>query len=169
MFAGDGRGERSRGRNAQRRHRLADDIFAQDRPKRSPAIAAAGKWRRSGALELDVAADAIDIDDFAEQDGAAVAELRHEMTELMTGIGHGDRLSPIGDAFSGEDFGTLGGIQPVGVEPKPDREGPVQFDQPGRGHRRRRHPREKAVRERRIGVLEGEMHRHAIKIGICRD
>ena len=43
------------------------------------------------------------------------------------------------------------------------RQRPVQLDQPRRGHRRRRNPGEKIRRQRRIRVLEGEMHRHAPK------
>ena len=40
-------GERARGRNAQREHRLADDVFAQHRSERRAAVAAAGE--RGGA------------------------------------------------------------------------------------------------------------------------
>ena len=122
VFAGDGGSERPCGRNSERRHRLADDVFAQNRPQRRPAVAAAGKWCRAGALKLDIAADAVGIDDLAEQDSAAIAELRHEMAELVAGIGHGDRLGPVGQALPGEDFGALRALQQVGIEPQPDRE-----------------------------------------------
>ena len=47
-----------------------------------------------------------------------------------------------------------------------DRQRPVQLDQPGRGDRRRRDAGEKVRRQRRIGVFEGEMHRHGLKIGV---
>src|ERR1700733_11668918 len=122
MFAGNGHGERARGRNPERRHRFAYNVFAQDRSQRRAAIAAAGKWRRPRALELDVPADAVDIDDLAEQNGASVAELRHEIAELVAGIGHGDRFGPVRKALSGEDFSALGTLQKVGVKPEPDRE-----------------------------------------------
>ncbi len=46
-----------------------------------------------------------------------------------------------------------------------DRQRPVQLDQPGRGHRGRRYACEKIGGQGRIGVLEGEMHRHGPKIG----
>ena len=119
-LAGDDGGERARGRNAQRRHRLADDVFAQHRTQRGAAIAAAREWRRARALELDVAADAVGVDDLAEQDGAAVAELRHEMAELVAGIGHRDRVGAVGDALAGEDFGALRAVQPVRIEAELD-------------------------------------------------
>ena len=168
-LAGHDGGERSRGRNAQCRHRLADDVFAQHRTERGAAVAPARKRRRAGALELDVAADAVGVDHLAEQDGAAVAELRHEMTELVAGIGHRDRVRAVGNALAGEDFGSLRAIQPIRIEAEMDGQRPVQFDQPRRRDRRRRDPREKIGRQRRIGVLEGEMDRHGLKIGVRRE
>jgi len=61
---------------------------------------------------------------------------------------------------------TIDGIAYLGVEAKLDRELTVQFDQPGCCDRRRRNPGEEAVGKRRVGILEGEMHRHVIKIGM---
>ena len=159
-LAGHDRGERPRGRNAQRRHRLADDVFAQHRTERGAAVAAARERRRARALELDVAADAVGVDHLAEQDGAAVAELRHEMAELVAGIGHRDRLGAVGHPVAGEDLGALGAIEQLRVEAEMPRERPVQLDQPGRGDRRRRDAGEEIRRQGRIGILEGEMHRH---------
>src|SRR6185437_15071187 len=89
-------------------HRFADDVFAQDRPQRGAAIAAAGEGGGTRALELDVATDAVLVDDLAKQDGAAVAELGHKMPELMAGIGHRDRLGTVGQPLAGEDFRALG-------------------------------------------------------------
>ena len=105
------------------------------------------------------------VDDLAEQDGAAVAELRHEMAELVAGIGHRDRLGAVGEAVAGEHLDALRAGEPVGIEAELARQRPVQLDQPRRGDRRRRHAREKALRQRRIGVLEGEMDGHGPKIG----
>ena len=119
-LAGHDSGERSRGGNAQRRHRLADDVFAQHRTKRGTAIAPPREGRRAGSLELDVTADAVGVDHLAEQDGAAVAELRHEMTELVAGIGHRNRVGAVGDPLAGEDFGAFRAIQPIRVEAEMD-------------------------------------------------
>ena len=143
-LAGHDRGERSRGRNAERGHRLADDVFAQHRTERGAAIAAARKRRRARALELDVAADAVGVDDFAEQDGAAVAELRHEMAELVAGIGHRDRVGAVGQPFAGEDFGAFRARQQLRIEPEMDGERPVQFDQPRRGRPASARPAQKS-------------------------
>jgi hypothetical protein len=44
-LAGRHSGERSGRRNPERRHRLADDVFAQDRPERRASVALPGKRR----------------------------------------------------------------------------------------------------------------------------
>ena len=134
-------------------------------PERGAAVAPARERRRARSLELDVAADAVPVDDFAEQDGPAVAELGHEMAELVAGIGHRDRVGAIGEALSGEDFGPFRALQHVRIEAEMDGQRPVQLDQPGGGDRGRGHAGEKVRRQRRIGVLEREMDGHDPKIG----
>ena len=79
-------GERARGRDAERRHRLADDVLAQHRAERGASVAAARERRASRALELDVAPPPVVADDLAEQDRATVAELGDEPAELMAGV-----------------------------------------------------------------------------------
>ena len=64
--------------NPERRHRLADDVFAQDRPERRASVALPGKRRWARSLELDVAAHAVAIDHLAEKNGTSVTELRYE-------------------------------------------------------------------------------------------
>src|ERR1700704_6376813 len=56
-LAGHDSGERSCGRNAERGHCLADDVFAQHRTERRAAIAAPRKWCWARPLELNVTAD----------------------------------------------------------------------------------------------------------------
>ena len=73
---------------------------------------------RPGALELDVAAHAVAVDDLAEQDGAAIAELRHEMAELVPGIGHRDWLGPLRQPVACQHLDALGRGQPVRLEPE---------------------------------------------------
>ena len=88
------------------------------------------------------------------------------MSELMAGIGHGDRIGAGGDADTGEDLHAFGAVEPDRVETEMHRQRPVQLDQPWPGHRRRGHPREETRRQRRIGVLEGKMDRHGLNIGM---
>jgi len=73
-------------------HRFANEIFAQDRPQCGAAVSAPRERRSSRALQLDIAPLAVAVQDFAEEDCAAVAKLRNEIAELMPGIDHRDRL-----------------------------------------------------------------------------
>ncbi len=91
-LAGQDRGERARGRDAQGGHRLADDILPEHGTERRAAVAAPGERGGARALQLQVAALAVAVDHFTEQDSAAVAELRHEIAELMPRIGGGDGI-----------------------------------------------------------------------------
>src|SRR5262249_30370382 len=100
-------GERSGRRNPERRHRLADDIFAKDRPERRSSVAQSPKPRRARPLELDVAAHPIAIDHFAEKNGTSVTKLRYETPELVAGINHGERLASNGHPVAREDLHTL--------------------------------------------------------------
>jgi len=82
--------------DAERVHRLADDGFSQDRPDGRLAVAATRKRRPSGALERDVAALAVAINDLAKQQRAAIAERRRETAELVPRIRLSDGREPSG-------------------------------------------------------------------------
>ena len=56
-------------------HRFANEIFAQDRPQCGAAVSAPRERRSSRALQLDIAPLAVAVQDFAEEDCAAVAKL----------------------------------------------------------------------------------------------
>ena len=59
------------------------------------AITPAREGRAPRALQLQIAARAIGVDDFPQQEGAAVAKLRREAAELVAGVGLGDRLGTL--------------------------------------------------------------------------
>jgi hypothetical protein len=80
---------------------------------------------------LNVATDAICVDDLAKQDGAPITELGHELTKLVAGISHRDRVGTGGKLFSREDLGSLRAGEPIRIKPKTQRQLPVQLDQPG--------------------------------------
>ena len=155
-LAGRDNRERSRGGNAERGHRLADDVLAQHRPERGAAVAAARERRGAGALELDVAAHAVGVDDLAQKNGAPVAELRHEMAELVAGIGHGERFARLGHAVAREDRHAFGRSKLRGIEPEVPGELVVQPDEARRGDGRRRQARKEALRQARVAVVEGK-------------
>ena len=84
-------GECTRRGNAQRCHRLADDIFAQHRSQRRASVAAPREGRRSCAFQLNVVANADRGPSLRPARSRAVTQLRHEIAELMPGIGSGQR------------------------------------------------------------------------------
>src|ERR1700687_637121 len=132
-LAGHDRGQRSCGWNSKCRHRLADDVFAQHRTEGRAAIAPARKRRRPRTLQLNVAADAVGIDHLAEQDSASITKLRNEMTELVAGIWHRNRVYAVGYAFAGEDLRSLRAIEPIRIEAEMNGEPPDQVERPPRG------------------------------------
>ena len=97
---------------------------------RSPDVTAARKRSRTRTLQLNVAADAVGIDHLAKQDGAPITQLGHEMTELVAGIGHRNRVGAVGKLFSRKDLNSLRAGEPIRVKPQMQRQRPVQLDQP---------------------------------------
>ena len=155
-LAGRDNGEGSGRRDAERRHRLADDVFAQDRPERGTAVAIPGKRRGTGALELDVAADAVGVDKLAQKNCASVTELRHEMPELVAGISHGEWLASLGHRLPARIATPSGVASCTGIEPEMPGERFVQPHQTGRSDRGGRKPRKKSVGQTRVAVIEGK-------------
>src|SRR5690606_4341677 len=113
--AGDG-GEAARGRHTEHGHRFADDVFAQHRAQRREAIAIARVRRLSTALELNVVTPAITADHFAQQDGAAIAELRIPAAELMAGVGGRNRLRTGGNLIAGKYLHSLWRFKPGRID-----------------------------------------------------
>src|SRR5690606_16703173 len=121
--------ERTRGRNAERSHRFADGVLAQHGPERRAAVAAARESGAAGALELEITAPATRVDDLAEQEGPPVAELRHEMPELMARVREGDRLGSGRSRVPCEHREPVRPCQPAGIEAKLECERNVDPDQ----------------------------------------
>ena len=96
----------------------------------------------------------MDIDDLADQDRPPVAQERHELTKLMAGIGHAQRFGAGGYRIAGKDRRPLA-LQRIGIEPKLDRQRPVELDQPRLGNRCRNSRRMKMLRQPGIAVVEG--------------
>jgi hypothetical protein len=157
------RGQRAGRRHAERGHGLADEVLAEHRAQRGAAVAAAaGEGRASGALELDVAPRPVPPHHLAEQDGAPVAEPRHEVAELVPGVGERHRLRAPGHAVAGQDLDALGAGQLVGVEPEALGQVGVQPHEPRCCHGRRVEPGVEALGQARVAVVERDADRHAI-------
>ena len=104
------------GGHAECGHSIAENVLAKNRAQGGAAVAPAGERCRAGALELDIVAEATGGDEFAEQVGAAVAELRNKVSELVAGIGLGERLGAVGDTVAGEQVDAAGGGEEGRIE-----------------------------------------------------
>ena len=109
-------GEGTRRRDAERVHRLADDVLAQHRPDRGQTVTAAGERRAPRALEVQVARAAVGVGELTEQECAAVAETRDVPAELVPGVGLGHRRRTAGDDGSDEEAQSVGAAQHGGIQ-----------------------------------------------------
>jgi len=155
---GQHEGERPRRRDAERRHRLADDVFAHHRPDGGAPVPAARIARAAGALELNVAAPSGAIDHLPEQDRPSVAELGHEVAELVAGIGGRDRRRALGHCVAREHGEALRPRKPDRIEPEFIRQPVIQPHQSRLRHGCRWSQREEALRQPGIGIIEGDGH-----------
>jgi hypothetical protein len=150
------RGQGPGGRHAKGRHGLAHNVLAQDRTERGSAVAAAGERVWAGAFELDVVAHAVTGHHFSQQVGAAVAELRDEMTR--TGGRH--RPAPeartLGHAVAGQDLHALCARQCIRIQTQVPGQFHIQLDQTRGRYRCRIQPGVEALRQPRIGVFEAK-------------
>jgi hypothetical protein len=103
---------------------------------------------------MDIAPDAGPIDHFADQDGAAIAQLRDEIAELVAGIGHGDRVAAVRDATSSQDRYAFGGGQGLNVNAKVPRQRLVQANKPWGRDSGRLHPGKEAFGQPSVAVIE---------------
>ncbi len=156
LLAGRDRRQGPRRRHAERVHRLGHDVFAQHRSQRRTPVTSTGKRRRAGALQLDVAACSLAVDDLAQQDRPSVAELRHEIAELVAGIGHGDRHGAGRHDIAGQDRRQPAGIGKIGLDAQFRRQRRVEFQELRPLHRLGIDGGEKPVRQAGIGIVELE-------------
>src|ERR1700729_524169 len=135
-------------------HGFADEIFAQDWPQCSAAIPASGERRLARALQLDIAPLAVAVHDLAKEDCAAVAKLRNEITKLMPGISHRDRLGARRNDVAGKYCCQLVRFESSSIDAQFRRKRFVEFDQARLCDRGRRKPRGKMLRQARIAIGE---------------
>ena len=151
-------------------HRFADEILAQDRPESGATVATAGERRSSGPFQLDVASPAVAVQHLAQEDGAAVAEPGNEVAELMSGIGHRDRLGARRHLVAGERRRQPVRTDAARIDAQLRSERIIEFDQPGSRHRRRNKPREETLGQTRVAVGErSDQGRHSSDSGWLLD
>ncbi len=95
LLAGRDHRQRPGGGDAERVHRLADQVLAQHRADGGLAVAAARERRAPRTLQVQVATASVSVEHLTEQERSTVAEPRREPTELVTRVrlGHGDAPS----------------------------------------------------------------------------
>src|SRR5262249_14773739 len=104
------------GGDAERRHGLAHDVLPEHGAERRASVSTARERSAPCTLQLEIAALAVLPDDLAEQDGAAVTELGHEVSELMAGVSERDRRRAFGQRVAGEQLCALGRCEDLGIE-----------------------------------------------------
>jgi hypothetical protein len=148
-FTGRDDREASRRWNAERVHRLADDVFAKHGTEGRTAIAAARVAGRSSSLQLDVEAGAARGDLLPEQDCPAIAK-DGEIAELMACVGLRDRTGTFGQDIAAEDLRACAAGQRIGVEAQVRGKWTIERHQARLPHRRRHRLRVKDPRKFRV-------------------
>jgi hypothetical protein len=97
-------------------HRLAAQELANARPEHRTAVREARVRGWAGALELQELVRAVHVDELAERDRSAIAELARPRPELVAAVRHRERAGRVGNAVAAEDLGELAARGPVGVE-----------------------------------------------------
>ena len=96
------------------RARFARQVFADRRTQHRPSVAEARERREAGALELPFEALAGRLEDLAESERAAIAQLRDVRTELMARVDRSVRRNESearAAADQPQEFGALGLIR----------------------------------------------------------
>jgi hypothetical protein len=94
------------------------------------------------------------VDDLAQQQSTTIAELRHELAELMPGIGHGQWLDARQRLVAGKDLRPAFHGAHFRVESQLQGEGAVQSDQAGLRYRNRGLTRVEMSRKTCVGIVE---------------
>ena len=66
------------------------------------------KGVRPETLQLDISPNSVPANGFSQKDRPTIAELRHEVSELMSRIGHGKRLGAFRNPIAGENLHPAG-------------------------------------------------------------
>ena len=148
--------ERACCRNAERRHGLADDIFAKNRAKHRAPISAPRKRRTARSLKLDIPANAVAVNDLAKKDCPAVPELGNEHAELVARIGHRERIGALRHPVARENGDALRRGKRLGIEMKLRGEPFIKPYKTRLGDLRGRETRIETLGKTPVAVVEGE-------------
>ena len=134
-------------------HGLRDQIFPQHRSQPGAAIAAARIGGAPRAFELNITADFIGAEAFAQKQGAAITELGVVVAKLMAGVNLCKRLCALRCFVAGKYLSQLFLITADDANLSGQR--PVKSNQFGRWHRCCCLLAEKMCRQAAIAVVKG--------------
>ena len=148
------RGKRPRGRDPQRVHGFAHQVFAQHWTQSRAAVAAAGESCPAGAFQLKIAGGAVAVDDVAQKDRAAIAKLGDEVAELVARVSQRDRPGAGRHDVAGEQRGHIV-VQQIGqIEAQLLRERRVELQQARAPNDCRRRVDKKLLRQPGVAILK---------------
>src|SRR6185436_15735589 len=99
---------------------------------------------------------AINIDELTQKNGTAITKLRNEGSELVAGIGHGERLTRLWHPVAREDRNAFFRLEHFGIKPKAPGKCFVHPDEARCGDGRGWQTRKQALRQARVAVIEGK-------------
>ena len=140
-------------------HGLAHQVLPQHGSKCGPAVTTTRARGSARSLQGDVTAPAVAVDEFAQQQGAAIAELRREAAELVPGISLRQWLRQSRHGITGEHSEAGGRGHFVGVQTELFSQVAVQPQQPRRGRAGWARPRIHALEITRVAVVERHVQR----------
>jgi hypothetical protein len=103
---------------------------------------------------VQIAARTITGNDFPQQDRPPIAELRHEMTKLMSGIGHRQGLCPLWHVIPRQDCRPHLTLPLLSFQPQLPSEGGVKFHQEWIAHLSGCEARIKTLWQARVSVIK---------------
>ena len=144
-------------RNTESVHCLAEQILAHYGTERRLPVSAARIGRLAGSLELNIVLPVVDrADHLAEQRSSPVAELRHEIAELVAGVSQGNGLATRQGLTATDNACQFLPVGPESIKP----EMCCQFLVPGNQERPRRrvclHRREEDLGQ--VGIAVDQVH-----------
>jgi hypothetical protein len=103
---------------------------------------------------LEIAPYSGPVYQLAQEDRAAVTELRHERAELVPRIRGGDRLGRLGNTIARQRLHTFPAGEQLGIKAELGGQGPVQTNEPWGPDRSGQDTREEPLGQPRIRVVE---------------
>src|SRR5690554_5954548 len=101
-------GEGAGGRDPQRMHRLADEVFPQHGPDGGQPVSTARERGTPGSFEMKITDLAVSARELSQEQGAPVTQSRGVTAELVPGVRLRHRGGPAGNEVADEHPDSVG-------------------------------------------------------------